>query len=401
MYDNRTMSTKKQRPARKGPPRKTTTETSASPLRLHARVPALDPSTLSAETESAVRAFLRQGESANTRRSYESALKYWAAWYRLRYWRAFELPIAPAVVIQFVVDHCERNAERSVHSTRPADLVHDLPPAIDAALLAGGYKNKRGPLSLATVLHRLSVLSKAHTLKKAKNPLEDPGVREFLRRVRRGYALRHVSQRQMTALTRSPLERLLATCRNDLRGVRDRALLTFAWASGGRRRSEVAQARMEHLERTGEKGYVYRLVHSKTDQSGRGGASEPGKPIMGLAAEALTAWLEASGVSEGPIFRRVVRGKVTEALSGQAIYRMVKQRAKAAGLDGDFGAHSLRSGFVTEAGNQHVPLGEVMQLTGHKNVATTLKYYHTGEVGRSKAANLLSEMLSTKGPKDE
>ena len=383
------MKAKAQLPGRRAPPRKTTAVPGPAPLRLHTSVPALDPSRLSAETESAVRAFLRQGESLNTRRSYQSALKYWAAWYRLRYWQTFALPIAPAVVMQFVVDHLERAAERSAHSTRPTELVHDLPPAIDAALIAGGYKHKAGPLSLATVLHRLSVLSKAHAMKKAKNPLEDPGVREFLRRVRRGYALRQVPQRRMTALTRSPLERLLATCKADLRGVRDRALLTFAWASGGRRRSEVANARLEHLERVGEAGYIYRLAHSKTDQSGRGATSEPGKPIMGIAAEALTAWLEASGVREGPIFRRVVRGKATEPLSAQAIYRMVKQRAKIAGLDGKFGAHSLRSGFVTEAGNRHVPLGEVMQLTGHKNVATTLKYYQPGAVGQSKAANLL------------
>ena len=357
-------------------------------------------SRLSAETESAVRAFLRQGESANTRRSYESALRYWAAWYRLRYWRAFALPVTAAVVIQFVVDHCERDAERSAHSTRPAELVHDLPPAIDAALLAGAYKHKPGPLSLATVLHRLSVLSKAHVLKKAKNPLEDPAVREFLRRVRRGYALRQVPQRRMTALTRSPLERLLATCKGDLRGVRDRALLTFAWASGGRRRSEVANARMENLERAGDGGYLYRLAHSKTDQSGRGAASEPGKPITGIAAEALTAWLDASGVREGAIFRQVARGKATEALSAQAIHRMVKQRAKIAGLKGDFGAHSLRSGFVTEAGNQLVPLGEVMQLTGHKNVATVLRYYQTGAVQNSKAANLLSRAPAAQGVTD-
>ena len=61
----------------------------------------------------------------------------------------------------------------------------------------------------------------------------------------------------MTALACSPLEQLLATCKGDLRGVRDRAILTFAWASGGRRRSEVANARMEHLERIGGAGYVY------------------------------------------------------------------------------------------------------------------------------------------------
>ena len=118
---------------------------------------------------------------------------------------------------------------------------------------------------------------------------------------------------------------------------------------------------------------------------------------MGIAAEALTAWLEASSVREGAIFRQVVRGKATEALSAEAIYRMVKQRAKMAGLEGEFGAHSLRSGFVTEAGNQLVPLSEVMQLTGYKNVATALRYYQTGAAGQSKAANLLGSIPAGEG----
>lgn len=46
---------------------------------------ALDPHRLHEETEEAVRALFDEGESANTSRSYASALKYWAAWYRLRY----------------------------------------------------------------------------------------------------------------------------------------------------------------------------------------------------------------------------------------------------------------------------------------------------------------------------
>ena len=40
---------------------------------------------------------------------------------------------------------------------------------------------------------------------------------------------------------------MLATCTDGLIGVRDRALLLFAFASGGRRRSEVASAVMENL----------------------------------------------------------------------------------------------------------------------------------------------------------
>jgi integrase len=60
--------------------------------------------------------------------------------------------------------------------------------------------------------------------------------------------------------------------------------------------------------------------------------------------------------------------------------------ARLAGLEGDFGAHSLRSGFVTEAGRQNVPMKEAMQLTGHRSLATFLRYFQSGAVQLSAAA---------------
>jgi integrase len=53
------------------------------------------------------------------------------------------------------------------------------------------------------------------------------------------------SPRRKRAATREVLEAMLATCDDSLAGVRDRALLHFAWGSGGRRRSEVAAACVE------------------------------------------------------------------------------------------------------------------------------------------------------------
>ncbi|MBP0644372.1 hypothetical protein J8J17_21495, partial [Mycobacterium tuberculosis] len=61
---------------------------------------------------------------------------------------------------------------------------------------------------------------------------------------------------------------MAATCDTSLKGKRDRALLYFAFASGGRRRSEVAEATVNHLTRLPEGGYTYRLDHGKTLQSG-------------------------------------------------------------------------------------------------------------------------------------
>lgn len=125
------------------------------------------------QLDSCLRAILREGESANTRRSYGSAL---------RYGRPLTLPVPVPVVLQFVVDHVLRAAA--------GGLASDLPPAIDAALVEGGDKGALGAPVLATVAHRLPVLAKAHDLTELRNPVRDPAVQEFLRRARRAYASR-------------------------------------------------------------------------------------------------------------------------------------------------------------------------------------------------------------------
>lgn len=351
-------------------------------LVLHETVLALDPEVLHTQAEASVRALLAEGESANTVRSYASALRYWAAWFRLRYREALALPVPVPAVLQFLVDHVQRIQDAG-------RLTHDLPEAIDAGLVAGGFKGNLGVPALNTVLHRLSVLSKAHQMRDLANPTQDPGVRELVRRIRRAYATRGERPASKTALTKDPLEAMLATCTDGLIGLRDRALLTFAFCSGGRRRSEVTAAVMENLVKVDAQTYVYRLTHSKTDQAGTEHNADADKPIVGPAAEALTAWLEASGVKSGAIFRRIRKTKAAEPLLPQAVWHIVKRRAQLAGLEGDFGAHSLRSGYVTEAGRQNVQIREAMGLTGHRSMATFMRYFQTGAVQNTQAANLL------------
>jgi len=352
---------------------------------LHDTVLALDPQVLHEQTASSLRALLKEGESANTMRSYGSALRYWAAWFRLRYRVAFALPVPVPVVLQFLVDHVERTAD-------DGSLMHDLPPAVDHALVQGAFKGALGAPALNTVMHRLSVLSKAHQLRDGPNPTRDPAVQELARRIRRAYAARGVRSASKAALTRDPLEAILATCTDGLTGIRDRALLLFAFSSGGRRRSEVAAATLENLIKVDATTYIYRLTHSKTDQAGSEHNVDADKPLVGPAALALGEWLEASGVTSGAIFRRVRKTKAGEPLSGQAVWLIVKRRAQLAGLEGDFGAHSLRSGFVTEAGRQNVPLGEAMGLTGHRSLQVFLRYFKSGRAQSSRAADLMGAL---------
>lgn len=332
--------------------------------------PILSPHDLSASAQQAVQALLQEGESPNTQASYRSALRYWATWYSLRYGRPITLPLPTTCVLQFIIDHAQRTSEQG--------LVCELPAEIDQALVASGHKGKPGALALNTLVHRIAVLSKAHQTRELKNPCQDPLVRELLSSTRKAYARRGALVHKKGALTRAPLEAMLATCDDSLRGLRDRALVLFAWASGGRRRSEVASADMAWLRRLGPADYIYTLTHSKTNRAGTQ-RPENHKPVVGAAGRALEDWLQASGIREGAIFRRIRRGgRLGETLSAATVREIVRARCVLAGLVGDYSAHSLRSGFVTDALHQNTPLAETMALTGHQNVNTLLGYFRVG-----------------------
>ncbi|APE51651.1 integrase [Delftia sp. HK171] len=331
--------------------------------------------------QQAVRELLREGESTNTRNSYQSAMRYWAAWHALRFERQMQLPLDVACVLQFIIDHAQRQTG--------AGLASEMPAHMDRALVEAGYKAREGPLSHNTLVHRMAVLSKAHQVHGLANPCQDGAVRELMSRTRKAYARRGEQPAKKDALTRDLLEQLLQTCDDSLRGRRDRALLLFAWSSGGRRRSEVAGADMRHLRAVGPQEFIYTLAHSKTNQSGRD-APENHKPVTGRAAQALADWLRAAAIQEGPIFRRIRKGgHVGEPLSPAAVRDIVKQRCALAGVEGDFSAHSLRSGFVTEAGRQNVPLPDTMALTGHSSVNTVLGYFRADSALSNRAARLL------------
>lgn len=339
------------------------------------------PEQLAEKAADAVRELLAEAAAANTTRSYAAALRYWAGWHQARFGIELTLPASEAVVIQFLVDHIQRRNKTG--------LVSELPPAVDQVLVAAGLKAKLGAFKLSTVTQRVAVLSTAHKLKRLDNPCELPSVRTLLSRARRSAVKRGERPAKKTAITRQELEAMLATCDETLEGLRDRALLCFGFASGGRRRSEIAAADIRDLRKTGDDGYIYRLEYSKTQQAGVKADSTPDKPILGRSAEALTAWLEAAGIREGAIFRRIWKDRVGPALLPGSVSTIVKRRAALAGLEGDFGAHSLRSGFVTEAGKQGVPLPAVMAMTEHRSVASVIGYFQSGAAGDNPAAHLL------------
>ena len=252
-----------------------------------------------------------------------------------------------------------------------------------------------GKHRLTTIARRLASLSKAHQLAGASpNPCRDARLGQVLSDLRRLAAKEGVRPRKMRALTADLLERLLATCANDkgLIGTRDGALLLVGWASGGRRRSELAALRVGDIEAVPDKGgYLIHLRRSKTDQEGIGATV----PVLGRAAEALRTWLEMSGIHDGSVFRSTDRSGQRVKASGIAsrdVERIIRKRAKQAGLDPTgFGGHSLRSGFITEAGRRGIPSAATMALSGHRSTRVFNGYYQSGDVLNNPAAVMLGE----------
>jgi integrase len=327
---------------------------------------ALDEATLAK-----VRKVLTDGTPANTRRAYATDIRYFGAWRELSGF-VDAWPVPADELIRFV-----------------AEQVEGMPEHVDAALVQQGFKKRAGQHSWSTVERRVAALATAHRTRNLQSPTAHPLVTEIVGRARRASVARGWTPKRKAAAERRVLERLLATCDGGLVGIRDRALLLFGFASGGRRRSEISEATVERLQRVGEE-FIYRMGRTKTEQDG----GERPVPVAGKAAKAMNKWLTAAGIQEGPLFRAVWdNGTVMpEPISVDTVARIIKRRAVAAGLDPEmFGGHSLRAGFMTEAGVRRASLIEAMSLSGHKDVNTAVIYYRAGEVLRIEAGRMMDD----------
>lgn len=133
----------------------------------------------------------------------------------------------------------------------------------------------------------------------------------------------------------------LAEAGGGLIDLRDAALIALA-SDALLRVGEVAQLTMRDLLPEPDGTGRVRLRFSKTDQKGRGATQFLGPTTM----RRLRAWLEASRIQRGPIFRRIRRGGHLgrEPLSTQAIRCVIRSRSRAAGVEGRISGHSPRVG---------------------------------------------------------
>ncbi len=241
-------------------------------------------------------------------------------------------------------------------------------------------------LKTSTLQRRLATIAEAHRAAGLVSPTGHGQVRLVWSGIRRerGTAQAHVKP----VLTRH-LRLMVARLPDSLLGARDRALLLLGFA-GAMRRSELVGLDVSDVAVTDE-GLVVWIRRSKTDQDGRG--RKVGVPYgthpETCPVRAVQAWLDVSGIDEGPLFRSVNRHGHLSAtrLCDRAVAEVVKRSLVAAGRSARrYAGHSLRAGLITQAAMAGVGERAIQDQSGHKSLAVLRRYIRDGSLFRENAA---------------
>ena len=215
-------------------------------------------------------------------------------------------------------------------------------------------------------------------------PAEAEVVRLALKRATRQLGTR---QRQAAPLGEAEVAAILATTRGTsgrLADLRDVALV-LVMRDLLARRGEVVALTLADLDFAGDGSATVLIRRSKTDQ---GGAGEV-RWLSPRAVAQLRRWLEAAGITEGPIFCGVHRsGAVSaEALHPAEVARILKRLADRAGLDpASISGHSARVGMAQDLVASGADLPAVMQAGRWRSPTMSARYAERLLAGRGAVA---------------
>ncbi len=338
-----------------------------------------------------LRHLVNQGMGDNTLRALTSDLAYLEAWGLAATGQSLPWPAQEALLLKFVAHHLW-DPDR-----RETDPNHGMPTDVDESLRSQGFLKSVGPHAPATVRRRLANWSTLTKWRGLDGAFASPALKSAIRLAVRA-APRQRLRKSAKAVTGDVLAKLLATCATDsLRDLRDRAILMVAFASGGRRRSEIAGLRREQLtveppieipDGPPLPSLAIHLGRTKTTS----GEQDDVVYLTGRPVEALNAWMTTAKIESGSVFRAIGRwGTVSRrAIDPQSVNAIIKQRVELAGLEpGEFSAHGLRSGYLTEAANRGIPLPEAMEQSRHRSIQQASGYYNNATRRSGRAAQMV------------
>ena len=236
-----------------------------------------------------------------------------------------------------------------------------------AQLTKSGLKSSSIRIAVASVssIHKLNCLS---------DPTQHPDVKIELRRMHRTLGR---SCQQAFGITAPILEKMIAVTDNNLRGIRDRALVLLAYDSMFRR-SELVSLRVTDInfnqtENVSE--MKIRLRKSKTDQELQGRWIFLSK----RSTDAITHWLSHAKIVDGFLFRGVNNAiDIAHELNGSQINRIYKRLAKKAKLPREIlnqiSGHSMRVGAAQDLLTSGATLPMIMKKGRWSKTDTVMRY---------------------------
>lgn len=307
-----------------------------------------------------------------TLRAYRSDWKLFCAWCEEAGYRS--LPASPATVAAFLT----LLADRGFVPREPGVDRRGRPI----------LRREPSPLGRATIGRRLAAIVFAHRAADLEPPTSQPGAARLDKAMR---GIRKQKRDELPAKKRAAdgdvlRDMIRAIAGDTLRAHRDRALLAIGMA-GAFRRSELVALTVAQVKED-NRGLLVRIASSKTDQEGRGHtiAIPSGRRLEPVRH--YRAWLDKAGIVAGPVFRKLTpQGRLTDRpMSAQGVALVVKAAAAAAGQPAaDFSGHSLRAGFLTEAGRQNANLFKMKEQSRHASIEMVAEYVRDHERFREHA----------------
>jgi integrase/recombinase XerC len=196
-----------------------------------------------------------------------------------------------------------------------------------------------------------------------------------------------VRYRDTTGIPKEVYRQILAVPeRETLKGKRDYAILRLLW-DNALRRGEIALTQVRDLEVEGRALRIY----------GKGRGQQPewvtlSRPTL----EAILAWLSARGDVEedAPLFIALDRAHFGHGLTGTAIYQMVRQVAKEAGVAKPLSPHRIRhSGITAALDATNGDVRRVQKLSRHADLNTLMIYDDNRQNVQGEVSDLLSELV--------
>ncbi|MGL4475486.1 MAG: tyrosine-type recombinase/integrase [Shewanella sp.] len=317
------------------------------PAELIARIQQAEQETLSAKNE-------------NTMRNYRLYWRQFTEWCQ-QFGVSF-IPADPQIVLAYLQAQSEKITDRGFH------------------------------LSPSTLHNMLAAINYAHDINQLPSPTKLKQIQEYLDTINRNRR-RTTMDNQKRAIVDYYLEQLIATTAEEIaprRRARDLAIILMG-RQGAFRRSELADLTLNDLEFLPDR-IIVTLRFSKASQDGRHKHSkELLKDEKYSCYQALLDWIEIAGLPRRgniQLFQSITRwdklarprAKQNKPVnfSGQEVYRIIKKRCQLAQLDAElFGAHSLRSGLLTQWARDGKSIFAMKQRSGHRSVTSVDRYVQT------------------------